>query len=195
VQVYLLPYFVGTNGVTMVLGVKNIFGTKSKGTLGVKKIIWNNAGQVVISGGGKRANENETAGAQREFGEETGIDLRVAQERADMGCIGGPVPLEIKVGEDTFWCVYQKVRPDSLILKTIDHNTRLKKVWEDELHNGQQALASDALQVFGPRPLDGWRAVQYRELDPAGRADADRKMQCPYDWFIAAAMLIRAADG
>ena len=194
-QVYLLPHYAGASGETIILGAKNIFGLKSKGKVGTKKIIPNNAGQLVISGGGLAPNEDPIKGAAREFAEETGIDLLNSSVRDQMDCEGKPIPLKVKVGPDTFWCVYQRVAPSSPLRSRADANIRLGKVYDDELHKAELALASEALEVFGPQPLEDWRLAQYNQLDLAQRADADSKMRDPYDWFIAAAMLIPEPAG
>src|SRR3712207_5243142 len=84
-SVYLLVHALpAAGGRVVLLGNKNIIGNRINGAPHAQ-VIWNSAGQVVISGGRKNAHEPWADGAAREFFEETGVDFRQAAVRAVYG--------------------------------------------------------------------------------------------------------------
>lgn len=185
-QCYHLAYMAGTNGADVVLSTKNIFGNKSHGVVQPQRIIWNNCGQIVISGGGANRNENLTIAAQREYFEETGVDFRVAAVRAQMMCIGAPVLYVFKQDPLGYCCVYQMVSNQSPLVATENANIAAGTPLDDELHDCGIAPGAHAIGLFGFPQLDGWRLAQYQLLTPAERIEADAKMLKPFDWFITA---------
>jgi 8-oxo-dGTP pyrophosphatase MutT (NUDIX family) len=175
----------GSAGADLILGTKNIYGTRTHGELAERIIIWNNCGQIVIPGGKQDDNETLIEAAQREFYEETGVDFRVPDVRVQMMCLDDPSEHTFSADGTQFSCTYQMVSTDSPIVETILGNIISNQVSDDELHDVGLVPGGYACQLLGPpnQPLDGWRLEQYRALSESQRGIADRKMQNPSNWF------------
>jgi 8-oxo-dGTP pyrophosphatase MutT (NUDIX family) len=187
VQCYHLAYMAGGSGADVVLSTKNVFGNRSRGRVQARKIIWNNCGQFVISGGGMSDRDrNEIEAAQREYFEETGVDLRVAAVRTTMRCLGEPALKVFIPDPNGYCCVYQMVSTESPLVATANRNIAANLPADDELHDCGTAPGTHAVSLFGPPRLDGWRLAQYQQLTLAERGVADRRMLDPFDWFVRA---------
>jgi len=177
----------GKAGADLVLSTKNIYGNRSGGRIKPWKIIWNNCGQFVISGGGMRAaDRSPLEAAQREYFEETGVDLRDGAVRAAMQCLSDPILKVFRDDPDGWCCVYQMVSNESPLVATANRNIAAGTPADDELHDCGTAPGAHAIPLFGPPQLAGWRLAQYQQLSPAERSLADRHMADPFDWFIRA---------
>lgn len=186
-QCYHLAYMAGASGADVVLSTKNIFGTRVGGRVQRDKIIWNSCGQIVISGGSMSPKDpNEIEAAQREYFEETGVNLHDDNVRAQMRCIGDPVLKIFRPDPRGFCCVYQMVSSSSPLVGIANRNIAASVPADDELHDCGTVPGGDAIELFGPPLLDGWRLAQYRLLSPVQKQIADRRMLDAFDWFVDA---------
>lgn len=181
----------------MIVAAKNFAGHRSGGKTQKDPIIWNNCGQVVIPGGGIKGGEGPTVAGQREFCEETGVDLREDKVRRAMHCLGPAVACLLKDREDRqFWCVYQAIASDSQLVRTVNENIKASIPEDDELHDAGLASVGRAGSVFGPCSLDrDWRSEQFRVLVPPWSEQALERSNDPFDWFLIAAANIPGEDG
>src|SRR5947207_2912625 len=114
-QGYVLVWYETDHGPVVVLATKNIAGYRNK-TDPERIVVWHNAGQLAIPGGGPKGNEQPEKTALREFCEETGVDLEDATVRRSMECVGPPEKKILSDGKDSFCVVYQRVAVASKVV-------------------------------------------------------------------------------
>jgi 8-oxo-dGTP pyrophosphatase MutT (NUDIX family) len=198
-QSYLLPYHVASSGAKIVLmGRKNIIGYKAKGKTQTTPIVWNNAGQWVISGGGKDLTDSdEGEAAMREFFEETGIDFRL---RKQLEYYGFHSTIKTKLfplssSSPDFSVTYILFEDWEGMARDINKNIAAGKVADDELHEVTWSRQDAAKKLLGlaQGSTQGWIQPQIDALlkladgDKMKLADAKKKlkkqMNKPWDWF------------
>jgi 8-oxo-dGTP pyrophosphatase MutT (NUDIX family) len=189
-QSYLLPYHVASSGAKIVLmGRKNIIGYKAKGKTQTQPIVWNNAGQWVISGGGKDATDSdELKAAMREFSEETGVDLRVRNVREKYGYHNIETLLfPLSSSSKDFSVSYIQFEDYSGLSGQITDNIRAGNVADDELYEVAWIGPDAAKKLLGSPQVStsGWMQAQIKDAQ-VKLVNADKlkkQMKKPWDWF------------
>lgn len=197
-QCYLLPYVWAQPNLTLVLGTKNVFGVRSGGKDGPDPIIWNNAAQRVIPGGASHQGETPGAAAVREFGEETGIDLRDEATRRRIRCQGHWTAQTFTADGTQFCCAFQRLQHEREIVNEANANIqgRVMAIQDDELHDLAPYPGAQPEQLFGEGRLDTpWKRHQYEALN-AGERERFRELSGkPCNWFVLAAQYLRGHPG
>ena len=191
-QSYLLPYHVERSGAKIVLmGRKNITGYKVKDITLTIPIIWNNAGQCVISGGKKNSSDpSEQVAAMREFFEETGVHFRLRNQLEYYGfhstIITKLFPLSSSNKE--FSVTYILFEDREGMARDINHNISTKNIADDELYQVTWSRQDAAKTLLGLPQVSthGWMQSQIKDAQ-SKLADADKilkkQMNKPWNWF------------
>lgn len=190
-QSYLLPYHVTSTGTkTVLMGRKNIRGYKAKGVTQAKPIVWNNAGQWVISGGKKDSTDfDELNAAVREFAEETGVDLSVRNVWEEYGGHNiSTLLFPLTSSSKDFSVSYIQFEDDSGLSSAITENIRTGHVADDELYEVAWIRPDAAKKLLG-LPMVSTTVWMQPQIDNVRSklADADtilkKQMSKPWDWF------------
>ncbi len=194
-QSYLLPYHVTLSGEKIVMiGLKNIIGYKAKGKIQATPIVWNNAGQWVISGGGKDATDsNEQVAAMREFFEETGVDFRLRTQLEYYGFHSKIITKLFPLGSSSpdYSVTYIQFEDYNGLAQDINRNIRTGNVSDDELHEVTWMRPDAAKRSLGLPQVstNGWMQSQIHDAQ-SKLTDADkilkRQMNKPWNWFEVA---------
>ncbi|MCU0546788.1 MAG: NUDIX hydrolase [Oscillatoriaceae cyanobacterium Prado104] len=190
-QSYLLPYHVADSGAKIVLmGLKNIISYKAKGIKQTKPIVWNSAGQWVISGGRKDLTDSDaTEAAMREFFEETGIDFRLREQLEYYG-FHSKIITELFPNSSSpdFSVTYILFEDWEGMARDINKNIAAGKVTDDELHEVAWSRPDAAKKILGLPDISTYAWMQVQDKDARSKlVDADtilkKQMSKPWDWF------------
>lgn len=178
----------------VLVAYKNVYGSRFRGKPTAPSVL-KGAGQLVIPGGSVKASTVITAG-QIEFFEETGIDLRQADVRRQMKCIGNAWSTVLDEEEDAH-CIFQQVEDAEFVENTCNRNIERQVPRDEELHLTQVYDASVVSTRFGPishtELTSGWRGTQYNQLSVTNKALADERSQYPGDWYVTAVQRLLSA--
>lgn len=193
-QSYLLPYHALSGEKIVMMGLKNIIGYKAKGKIKRTPIVWNNAGQWVISGGGKDSTDSsEQIAAMREFFEETGVDFRLRPQLEYYGFHSTIITKLFPLGSSSpdFSVTYILFEDWEGMAQDINNNIAAGKVTDDELHEVTW-MRPDAAKRFLGSPQVSTRPWMRPQIHDAQSklTDADKllkkQMNKPWDWFEVA---------
>ncbi|HAX74807.1 MAG TPA: hypothetical protein DCY88_02970 [Cyanobacteria bacterium UBA11372] len=193
-QSYLLPYHVASGEKIVMMGLKNIIGYKAKGKTQTNPIVWNNAGQWVISGGGKDATDsNEQVAAMREFFEETGVDFRLRTQLEYYGFHSTIITklFPLRSSSPDFSVTYILFEDWEGMAQDINNNIAAGRFTDDELHEVTWMRPDAAKRSLGSPQVstNGWMRPPIHDAQ-SKLTDADNilkiQMNKPWDWFEVA---------
>jgi hypothetical protein len=178
-QVYVVVY--SDENTTCLIAEKKTRGFYFAGVMidAVQGQILNYSGQDVFPGGALNDDEDPQAGAIREFGEETGLDLAgvVTLNSALKSFNAQGANIAVAGGAATFHCFYVNVSPDVLakVVTDVTHNLSLA------LPGKRGIVADDELRRVFIRAYPGSRNTLTTFV--AQRADAQYDKSRNKGWF------------